>query len=149
MDGFDGYSQVKRQWHISFETYNLHQNNVPNAGNSLCTNANGTGLWDMGGTPFSPQYMPFNSPSLAQCNSAAVLSCTASVQTYLAYLSYKASPMDNISYRIEFYDDKQGQRTGIKTRYVETGIAWHHWLSPPIQIHPELPYYPPLSAPAF
>src|SRR5258708_39651893 len=113
MDGFDGYSQVKRQWHISFETYNLHQNNVPNARNSLVTNANGTGLGDMGGTPFSPQYMPFNSPSLAQCNSAAVFSFTTSGETYLAFLSFTTPPMDNISYRYEFYDDKQSQPTSI------------------------------------
>jgi hypothetical protein len=46
------------------------------------------------------------------------------VQTYLACINYKASPLDNISYRIEFFDDKQGQRTGVKTRYVETGIGW-------------------------
>ncbi len=67
-----------------------------------------------------------------------MFACTASVQTYLAYLNYKASPLDNISYRIEFYDDKQGQRTGVKTRYVETGIGWQHWFSPQIEIRPEV-----------
>jgi hypothetical protein len=33
-------------------------------------------------------------------------------------------PLDNISYRAEFVDDYQGQRTGTKTRYIETGIGW-------------------------
>ena len=105
--------------------------------------------FNAGGTPFSPQYLPFNAPGLAQCSSAAVFACTASVQTYLAYLNYKASPLDNISYRIEFYDDKQGQRTGVKTRYVETGIGWQHWFSPQIEIRPEVSYYKSLDANAF
>jgi len=58
-----------------------------------------------------------------------------------AYLNYKASALDNISYRAEFYDDEQGQRTGTKTRYVETGIGWQHWFSPQIEIRPEVTYY--------
>jgi hypothetical protein len=142
--GLTAYHKFNEQWHISFETYNLHQNNVLNANNPAAVAALAAG-----GTPFSPQYMPFNAPGTAQCASAAVFSCTASVQTYLAYLNYKASPLDNISYRIEFYDDKQGQRTGTKTRYVETGIGWQHWFSPQIEIRPEISYYRSLDANAF
>jgi hypothetical protein len=142
--GLTAYHKFNDQWHISFETYNLHQNNVLNANNPAAMAA-----YLAGGTPFSPQYVPFNAPGLAQCNSAAVFACTASVQTYLAYLNYKASPLDNISYRIEFYDDKQGQRTGVKTRYVETGLGWQHWFSPQIEIRPEVSYYRSLDAAAF
>src|ERR1700736_5949222 len=142
--GLTAYHKFNDQWHISFETYNLHQNNVLNANNPAAVAALAAG-----GTPFSPQYMPFNAPGTAQCASAAVFSCTASVQTYLAYLNYKATPLDNISYRIEFYDDKQGQRTGTKTRYVETGIGWQHWFSPQIEIRPEVTFYKSLDANAF
>jgi hypothetical protein len=102
-----------------------------------------------GGTPFSPQYMPFNSPFLAQCSSAAVFSCKAEVQTELIYVNYKATPLDNISYRFEFYNDMEGQRTGTKTRYVETGLGWQHWFSPQIEIRPEFSFYRSLDAPAF
>jgi hypothetical protein len=147
--GLTAYHKFNEHWHISFETYNEHQNNVPNARNPLVTNGNGTGLWDMGGTPFSPQVMPFNSPFLAQCNNTSVLACTASVQTYLMYLNYSPQPLDNISYRLEFFDDKQGQRTGVKTRYVETGIGWQHWFSPQIEIRPEVSFYRALDAAAF
>ena len=35
---------------------------------------------------------------------------------------------------LEFVDDMQGQRTGTKTRFVETGIGWQHWFSPQIEI---------------
>lgn len=142
--GLTAYHKFNDQWHISFETYNLHQNGVINLNNptALTILANG-------GTPFSPQVMPFNAPGGAFCSNAAVLSCTASVQTYLFYLNYKASPLDNISYRFEFYDDKQGQRTGTKTRYVETGIGWQHWFSPQIEIRPEFSYFRSLDAAAF
>ena len=142
--GVTAYHKFNDQWHISFETYNLHQNNVLNANNPAAVAA-----FAAGGTPFSPQYMPFNAPGLAFCNSATVFSCTAGVQTYVAYLSYKASALDNISYRIEYYDDKQGQRTGTKTAYFETGIGWQHWFSPQIEIRPEFTYYRSLNANAF
>src|SRR6202790_140982 len=142
--GLTAYHKFNEQWHISFETYNEHQNNVLNANNPAALAAFGAG-----GTPFSPNIMPFNSPFLAQCSSPTVFSCKAEVQTYLAYLNYKASPLDNISYRIEFFDDKQGQRTGVKTRYVETGIGWQHWFSPQIEIRPEVSFYKSLDAPAF
>jgi hypothetical protein len=142
--GLTAYHKFNDQWHISFETYNLHQNNVLNANNPAAVAA-----FAAGGTPFSPQYLAFNAPGLAFCNSTTVFSCTASVQTYVAYLSYKASALDNISYRIEYYDDKQGQRTGTKTAYFETGIGWQHWFSPQIEIRPEVTYYRSLDANAF
>jgi len=143
------YHKFNDRWHISIESYNEHQNNVPNLNNPAVINAAGTGLYQMGGTPFSPQYMPFNAPGLAFCKGAAVLSCTASFQTALMYLNYKASPLDNISYRAEFVDDYQGQRTGVATRYIETGIGWQHWFSPQIEIRPEVSYYKSLDGFAF
>jgi hypothetical protein len=142
--GLTYYHKFNDQWHISFETYNEHQNNVPNLNNTTAQN-----IIANGGTPFSPQNMPFNAPGGAFCKSAAVLSCTASFQTFLTYLNYKVTPLDNISYRAEYVDDMQGQRTGTKTRYVETGIGWQHWFSPQIEIRPEVSYYRSLDAFAF
>ncbi|WP_244562122.1 outer membrane beta-barrel protein [Bradyrhizobium lablabi] len=138
------YHKFNDQWHISIESYNEHQNNVPNL-----LNASALAIIANGGTPFSPQYMPFNAPGGAICKSAAVLSCTAEFQTALMYLNYKATPLDNISYRAEFVDDYQGQRTGTKTRYIETGIGWQHWFSPQIEVRPEVSYYKSLDAFAF
>jgi hypothetical protein len=138
------YHKFNDQWHISIETYDEHQNNVLNALNPTAFAA-----FEAGGTPFSPQYMQFNAPGLAQCHSAAVLSCTASFDTALMYLNYKATPLDNISYRFEWVDDGEGQRTGVATRYIETGIGWQHWFSPQIEIRPEVSYYDALDAFAF
>jgi hypothetical protein len=78
-----------------------------------------------------------------------VLTCNTNTQAVLTYVNYKASPLDNISYRLEYYDDDQGQRTGTKTAYVETGIGWQHWFSPQIEIRPEVSYYRSLNANAF
>ena len=62
------------------------QNNVANALNPLVSNAAGTGFFQLGGTPFSPQYMPFNSPVPgAVCANAAIVSCTAEVRTAVTY----------------------------------------------------------------
>lgn len=141
--GLTYYHKFNDQWHIAFETYNLHQNNVLNINNAAANTA-----YFAGGTPFSPQNIPFNAPGTAQCDSS-VFSCTASVQTYLMYLNYKPTSLDNISYRAEFFDDEQGQRTGVKTRYIETGIGWQHWLSPQIEMRPEVSYYRSLDANAF
>jgi hypothetical protein len=43
----------------------------------------------------------------------------------------------------------QGQRTTVKTRYVNPAIGWQHWFSPQVEIRPELAYYRSLDAPAF
>ena len=142
--GITAYHKFNDQWHISFETYNEHQDNVPNLNNPAAV-----AIIAGGGTPFSPQYIPFNAPGGAFCSNAAVLSCTASVQTYLTYVNYRPTTLDNISYRIEYFDDQQGQRTGVKTAYLETGIGWQHWFSPQIEIRPEVSYYKSLNANAF
>ncbi len=142
--GITAYHKFNDQWHISFETYNEHQDNVPNLNNPAAV-----AIIAGGGTPFSPQYIPFNAPGGAFCSNSAALSCTASVQTYLAYVNYSPTKLDNISYRIEYFDDQQGQRTGTKTAYLETGIGWQHWFSPQIEFRPEVSYYKSLNANAF
>jgi hypothetical protein len=147
--GMTYYHKFNDKWHISFEMYDEHQNNVANVLNPLVNNAAGTGFFNLGGTPFSPQFMPFNSPFLAQCANPAVLACTAEVRAAVTYLNYEATPLDNISYRIEYFNDMQGQRTGTKTPYLETGIGWQHWFSPQIEIRPEVSFYRSLNAPAF
>ncbi|MGY3239820.1 MULTISPECIES: outer membrane beta-barrel protein [unclassified Bradyrhizobium] len=143
--GLTYYHKFNDQWHISFESYNGHQSGVPNLNNAVVQAINAAGA----GTPFSANVMPFNAPGQAFCANAAALTCNASWQTYLMYVNYKATPLDNISYRLEWFDDKQGQRTGTKTRYVETGIGWQHWFSPQIEMRPEVSFYRSLDAFAF
>jgi hypothetical protein len=142
--GMTYYHKFNDQWHISFETYDIHQYNVLNVNNAAALAA-----FNAGGTPFSPQYMPFNSPFGAQCSNPALFSCTAESRAVLWYLNYKPDPLDNISWRFEWFDDVEGQRTGTKTNYIETGIGWQHWFSPQIEIRPEFSFYRSLNGFAF
>jgi hypothetical protein len=142
--GLTYYHKFNDQWHISVEAYDIHQNNVLNARNPAALAAYGAG-----GTPFSPQYMPFNSPFLAQCADPGLFSCTAESRAFLYYLNYKPTTLDNISWRMEWFDDVEGQRTGVKTNYVASGLGWQHWFSPQIEIRPEIAFYRSLNGFAF
>lgn len=35
----------------------------------------------------------------------------------------------------------QGQRTGTPTTYRNFALGWQHWLSPQIELRPEIAYY--------
>ncbi len=142
--GLTYYHKFNDKWHISYEIYETHQNNVANLNNPIAAAAIAAG-----GTPFSPQYMPFNAPNAAQCSNPSSLTCTTKAVGTVAYINYQFSPLDNISFRPEFFDDEQGQRTGTKTRYVNFGIGWQHWLSPQVELRPEIDYDYALDRNAF
>ncbi len=138
------YHKFNDRWHVSLEAYDLHQNGVPNLNNPVAMAA-----YANGGTPFSPQYTPYNAPGLANCGNAVTLKCRASAIGAVAYINYRISPLDNISIRPEYYDDQQGQRTGVKTAYYELSLGLQHWLSPQIEFRPEVGYYRSIDAKAF
>ena len=142
--GLTYYHKFSDKFHVAFETYNVHENNVPNANNPIALQA-----YLNGGTPFSPQRLPFNAPGLAQCDNANSLTCTINVQTFLTYWNYRFAPLDNLSVRAEYFDDMQGQRTGVKTAYAAFAVGVQHWLSPQITFRPEIAYYRALDAKAF
>ena len=138
------YHKFDEQWHLAFEMYMLSQNNVLNQ-----NNAEAQTIIANGGYPFTfANGFNYNAPNFAQCT-AVVVSCTARVVATVAYLNYKLSPLDNISFRPEFFDDMEGQRTGVKTRYANFGVGWQHWYSPQVEIRPEVVYYHSLDANAF
>ena len=138
------YHKFNDQWHVSFEFYDMWENGVPNLRNPVAVAAIANG-----GTPFSPQYIPFNAPDAAQCDNAKVLRCRADEIGTVAYINYQPDPLDNISLRPEFYDDMKGQRTGTRATYWELTLGWQHWLSPQIEFRPEVGYYRSIDAKAF
>jgi hypothetical protein len=135
--GVTAYHKFNDKWHLSWELYNEHQNNVPNLDNPVSA-----GYW----TPFTS--MKYNAPSEAHCGNSTALSCTASATGTTAYLNYSPNPLDNFSIRPELYFDPEGQRTGTKAVYRNLAFGWQHWLSPQVELRPELAYYH-ASAPAF
>ncbi len=142
------YHKFNDQWHVSFEFYDEHENGVPN---TLGNNPNPIAVAAVanGGTPFSPQNIPFNAPNGANCNNPNVLRCNAYAIGAVAYINYSPDPLNNFSFRPEIYDDPQGQRTGYAATYYEFSLGWQHWLSPQIEIRPEIGYYHSDGANAF
>jgi hypothetical protein len=142
--GVTYYHKFNDQWHVALESYNLYEKNVPNISNPIVQT-----IAANGGAPFSTPTFARNGPSMAQCHDISSLKCTATAQSALMYLNYSPDHLNNVSFRAEYYDDMQGQRTGVKTRYAEVGLGWQHWLSPQIELRPEVTYYSSLDAPAF
>jgi hypothetical protein len=66
----------------------------------------------------------------------------------VTYLNYSPNALDNFSIRPEIFRDPQGQRTGTPTTYHNIAFGWQHWLSPQIEMRPEIAYYH-ASMPAF
>ena len=108
------YHKFNDYWHVAFEAYNLHQNNVPNALNPAAA-----GIIAGGGTPFGPQHHAVQCAEPGAMQQSGGLTCTASAQSFLTYLNYSPNELDNFSLRLEWYDDMEGQRTGTKSRYVD------------------------------
>jgi hypothetical protein len=142
--GFTAYHKWNDNWHISFEFYDEHQDHVANVDNPTTA-----AIVAGGGTPFSPQFMPFNAPNGAHCGPAGGLTCYAHATGAVAYINYSPDPLDNLSLRPEWYGDWQGQRTGTPAQYFGLGFGWQHWLSPQIEFRPEVDYYRSNGADAF
>ncbi len=138
------YHKFNDHWHVSLEFYDEHQDGVPNASNPAVQT-----IYANGGTPFSPQFTPVNAPGLAHCANATVLRCRATAIGTVAYLNYSPNPMNNFSFRPEYYADQQGQRTGVQADYYEFSLGWQHWFSPQIEVRPEIGYYRSINALAF
>ncbi len=142
--GLTWYHKFDDKLHLAWEAYTLSQKNVLNVTDPLGIIANG-------GFPFSTAAsgIKFNAPNFAQCSDPAAVTCTARVITTVQYWNYKVTPLDNISLRLEYYHDEQGQRTTVATRYADVGLGWQHWFSPQVEIRPEVTYYRSFNAPAF
>ena len=57
--------------------------------------------------------------------------------------------MNNFSLRTEYFNDPYGQRTGVPTAYMDIEAGWQHWLSPQIELRPEIGYYRSINNLAF
>ena len=130
------YHKFNDYWHIAFEAWNIYELKVPNLDNPVAAAAIAGG-----GTPFSPQIMPFNAPNAAHCGNATALTCTADEHAFLLYVNYSPNRLNNFTLRTEFFMDPEGQRTGVVTNYVDAALGWQHWFSPQIEVRPEIAYY--------
>ena len=66
------------------------------------------------------------------------------------YLNCQFAPLDNLSFRGEFYNDMEASaRRRPRRDYVDFGVGWQHWLSPQVELRPEITFYSSLDADAF
>ena len=160
--GFTYYHKFNDYWHFDFETWNIHSFNVPNF-----ENPNTVALIGAGGNPLGGPNVPFNGPNFVFCDGHSAwggnygtanpaffstskpMTCTAEAQTFLMYLNYSPDKLNNFSLRAEWFDDSMGFRTGVPTRYAEVAWGWQHWLSPQIELRPEIGYYRSIDVAAF
>jgi opacity protein-like surface antigen len=131
------YHKFDEDWHISFEAWHMHQNNTPNTVSPFYGEVPNIFLNQL--NVFPP----------AICLTSLNPSCTSREWSALTYLNWKFSPLDNLSWRAEYFDDITGQRTGFKTSYFNYAMGWQHWFSPTITIRPEIAFYNSLKTPAF
>jgi hypothetical protein len=125
-------------------TYALSERNDLNANNPTAQ-----AIMAANGFPFgAPNVTTGNGPNPAPCPAYQVI-CTARSIGTVAYINYQFSPLDNFSIRPEFFVDLQGQRTTVKTRYTTFSLGWQHWLSPQIELRPEVDWYHSIDKPAF
>ena len=122
------------QWHTATEWWYMWEDHVPNIGPSapsgsaslLITGANG-----------------------AYCNHPTALTCRAEEQAVVNYVEREFGKHNYLTVRNEFFDDRQGQRTGTKTKYSEHLIGWGHWVGTTILIRPELRFEHSYDLPAY
>ena len=148
--GLTFYHKFSSRFHVSSEFYEEYQTNVPNLNNTnvQALNSLGPTLFPNAtnasvdvGTPFGAPNILYNNPNEAQCKNHNALTCTAKAYGFVSYWNYQPTPLDNVSLRLEWYDDTVGQRTGFAAVYYDVGIGVQHWLSPQIEFRPEFTEY--------
>jgi hypothetical protein len=125
------YHKFNDKWHTASEAWYQFESRTPNifnpdAAKLLILNANG-----------------------AWCKSSTQLTCFAPEWSVLNYTSRQLKKKDFIATRNELFDDLRGQRTGIKGRYIETGLSWNHWIGSTIVFRPELRWEHNFDNPAY
>ena len=134
------YHKFNEQWHVSLEGWWMHENNTPNAaayGEPNQVAGNFGNLGNMANGPFG-----------AWCK-VGHTDCTSNEFSLLGYLNYSWNPLDNISFRAEFFNDSSGQRTGVRDQYLNYAIGWQHWFSPTVMVRPEIAVYNALQRKSF
>jgi hypothetical protein len=129
--GITYYHKFDEKWHLAFEAWHMHQNNVAAVGTA-----------DIWNTPGLPTFIrnPAAQPNEAVCSPGHAF-CQAKEWASLAYLNYRVGDLDNLTWRAELFSDMNGQRTGVKADYDNFAFGWQHWLSPSVYIRPEIASY--------
>ncbi len=127
------YKLTDRLW-VATEDYYEYQTHVPTVATNLGTNV--------------PTVATIPGANPAHCPTPTT-ECTAGAYAASGYIMYQLTDKDYIGTRNEAYDDTRGQRTGFSTWYSENTIGWVHWLTPSIEVRPEIRYDHSYNAAAY
>jgi hypothetical protein len=129
--GFTTYHKLSDDWHVAIEFWDMHQNHVAEVGTA-----------DIWNTPGLPTYIPnpVARPGQAYCKPGQAF-CTAQEYSTLMFVNYRIGDLDNLTGRAEYYNDMNGQRTGVQARYINFALGLQHWFSPSLYIRPEIATY--------
>lgn len=94
----------------------------------------------------APGFGPGGTPGVA---GSSPLPGTAGEFGVVNYLNFELSSKTYMTFRNEFYKDMKGERTGFATRYSSHTIGLTHWVSPDLEIRPELRYEHAYDFPAY
>ena len=68
---------------------------------------------------------------------------------FLTYLVYGVRQNDLLTFRADYFNDFQGQRTGYATQYLGASVGWSHLIADVWRIRSELLFLSTTGAPAF
>ena len=113
--------RFSQEVHMLTEAYRMYGRNVPGYG--------------PGGTPG----VAGSSPTAGQAQEFGIVN----------YFNVELNSGNMMSFRNEFYNDQDGQRTGYPTRYTSHTLGLTHWVSQDLEIRPELRYERSYDVPAY
>ncbi len=134
------YHKFNEQWHLSFEAWDMHENKTPNAAAYGEPNQVQGSFGNLG--------QLLNGPFGAWCRVGHQY-CTSNEFSLLTYVNYSWDALNNLSFRVEFFNDNSGQRTGVRDQYLNYAVGWQHWLSPTVTLRPEFAVYNALQRKSF
>jgi hypothetical protein len=104
---------------------------------------------EMGGSENDGPFKTWGGPSGG--GAGATIPGVSSVLGVVNYTELQLGRWDYLTFRNEFFDDFQGQRTGFATKYSTHTLGWCHYLGqrPDIQFRPEISYDRSYDVPAF
>jgi hypothetical protein len=121
-------------WHTASEWWYMWEKQTPNVGPSA---------------PPASASLLINGANGAFCKNPTALTCTSAEQAVVNYVEKQFSKHDYLTIRNEFFNDREGQRTGTKSKYSEHLLGWGHWLGTTILIRPELRFEHSYDRPAY
>jgi hypothetical protein len=117
--------KFNERWWMTTESWYMWQKDCPVAGSPQALYATAQGFVPSGYFPTAPY---------------------ASEWALLNYVQYRLAGNTFVSVRNEYFDDKDGQRTGFATPYTENSIGLTWWPNELLTVRPELRYEHALNA---